>query len=532
MPDALDSLTPTSQQDALDSLAPTKPIGQRIIAGAKEGLGISLPTHIGTPSEWGHDFVNSLTGVWDTMKDQNAKMREAWNRGDIPTAVMHGIGNAFPPLAPTANAQDKVVSGDVAGGLTQGIVNSVPQMLGLRPAAKAAGVIEKPSLPEEAPLTPPPPTAEEASAQAGIKKLQELRAAKPAVVDSSARTALPMLKRYEPWTGPVDITQNVDQAQQLAEDHLNDKFDTYYNAAKTRGYTGNGNTVAENKLSSPYAQGLKQKIDAITASGGTPDPSDVTAYNNVVAEANSFRRQMPLDEIRDRLQILNQQLNPYHKASDDGKYQMEMGNPKISDRLAEAQGLRQTLYQAIDPENDGVNAANIRNRMADLINFRQFTQNVKDKIAQTTPPSGMNRALNGALGIGEAGYGIARMAHGESSGVFAANYGANRIVSALKSSDPAVAKFNAVFKNWNGPALDHIPDADEPQVIPPERQLAPPTIKLPAQDTTSVKITTGKPLDQFTPIELVSQLPTNPSPTFQWQRLLTPESNIDWTPQP
>lgn len=459
MPDALDQLTPSG--DALDLLTPTA----------------------STP----------VPSTWDTIKDAAGRAGQGLARGlGIPTSLdqvkaianqpfdwstLAGPGPALVKgtVQTLQDAKKRIDAGDVIGGGVQGATTLLP-LLGM---TEGAGV-------GEAKLPPgievPEPTIP------SVKKLTEaINPGKNNVrrFQDAAATAVPALKEFEPTVGPISL-KNWSVAQQLAEAKRANATDSFIQPAVARGATIDGNTIAN------------AKIDAIPPAWQS-DPRYRAQYTAALDDANSLRRPISLLDAYNSLKLNNANLTNFYKQSEDGQFAARLSGTPVADWEAEAKGLRQAIAKTVDPEHDGAQFAQIRGEQSKLITFRQHTEGLENKLqGQYTPTT----AQKIGQGLSDAG------------SIYHGNY---REATAYKMRQaPSLDDmFQQAFKNWNGPDLPETPTANPSkyQAIPPSRQLGPGAIRLPGADTSGVKITTGKPLQQYAPVEL-----THPSGSPQFAR--------------
>lgn len=477
MPDALDQLTPSG--DALDALSPTdtsasssywgdvvsnlvpsamKTVGEKFMAPVENAYNIIFNRQSSLPLGPGPNATMKDILDWQT-KNQDV-LPHPFGPKDLQKDVQN-VKNL------PENFRDNPVG--VAASVLGGGVNLLGPFIGGSESVENEGLKQY----------------ESAATDPSIKKLTE--AVQPSRVpqfQQGASTAIPAMREFESTVGPLSH-KNWQAAEQLAEAKRDAAAQTFEDAARQRGQKIDPNIIAN------------AKIDAIPA-GWRTDPRYRPQYEAAINDANTVRKRGPisLDDALGELQTLNAQVSRYHQMTPDQQYQADASGKTIADLESEAQGYRDAIARAVDPEHEGAAYQQIQRERRDLINFRQNMQLLGNKIEKQYTPTTAQNAGQTLSDLGALWHGNYREA----------------LASKMRQAPQLQDMVNAAFKNYKGPDLPETPTHAGNPVIPASHQLPPATIRLPGSDATSVRVTTGRPLDQFYPVEITSP---GPYPTKQ-----------------
>ena len=447
---------PQAQGDMFDTQpgAPVNPsLSWNYVKNAANRLGAGIGRGLGLP-----ESLPTSTKELGDLADRMGKFDPSMLLGPGGPLVVGAIRNVI-------DAKRRINEGDVIGGGAQGITAGIGPLLGIPGLEEGDAVV--PGLADQAPVHP------------SIKKLTEALPVPEKTVprfQDAATTAIPALKEFESNKTPITL-DNWHSAQDLAEAKRNDAAESFIAPARARGVQVDGNIIAD-------------QMEAAIPKAWATDPKYAQQYQTAMQEAQAYRRPMSIDENINGIKYNNSRLTPFYKANDDQRYAMQVGGFPIAELEAEARGRRQALAQAVDPEHQGQQFEQIRKEQSDLITFRQQAEAAENKLQKQYTPTTAQK-------IAEMGSDLGSIWHG--------NY-RNVVASKMKQAPQVDKMFRDAFNNYDGPDLPETPTAspEKHQAIPPSRQLSPGAIQLPTSDTSGVRVTTGKPLEQSFQVHLRS----------------------------
>jgi hypothetical protein len=265
---------------------------------------------------------------------------------------------------------------------------------------------------------------------------------------SDVQRAMPDLKTAETELGhPIKTFDDAREAVRSAKANLWSQYQAKLTQAKQFApdapsvATIDGNQVADAMLKS---------IDARTAS------QNPTLVDRITKVANTYRREMPIDEAEEFLQSANNELNSYYAKNKVGQ-QVAARDPDTGHVVEEANALRKALYSKLD-ELTGPGAADLKQRYGALSNFEDVLSK-RQNVALRQQPQSLAEQISKARAYAKIAVGTARM------DPWAVYEGVQQSAAAtwLKERQTSEAMMERAFANWGRPAAEsakplHVPN--------------------------------------------------------------------------
>jgi hypothetical protein len=326
----------------------------------------------------------------DTIKGAYSEGQQAQKPSDVAyNAVAHAAGNVGVNVP---GMEESAKEGDVQGVL--GHAATVPAIMAATEAAghvmpavaeKSMALVKDSSLP--------------ATAEAVAKKVPILKNFVDGPPEDLMTRAVKPNKNNVGWTKAVTEAlpanlkpaeaefgrpvQNIDDALEvtaIAKKNAWKQYQAHQAPGVAMGATIDGNSIADAMVSS---------IDKRTA---LQNPGLV---EKVKATADTYRRPMSFDEAEDFLQSANKDLNSYYAKNKVGR-QVALNDPEMASTVAEAETLRQQLYQRMN-ETSGPGAAELKRQYGNLLNVERELSGRK-LVSDRQQPQSLNEQVSSALG--------------------------------------------------------------------------------------------------------------------------------------
>jgi hypothetical protein len=249
--------------------------------------------------------------------------------------------------------------------------------------------------------------------------------------------AFPDLKAAEAELGrPIKTFDDAKQAVTTAKTNIWSQYEA--KMAQAKAFAPNAPSIATidgNKV----ADAMMRSIDARTAA---QNPALVQRITKV---ANTYRREMPIDEAEEFLQSANNELNSYYAKNKVGQ-QVAARDPETGHVVAEAGALRDALYKKLD-ELTGPGAADLKRRYGALSNFEDVLLK-RQNVALRQQPESLAEQISKARAYAKIAVGIARM------DPWAVYEGTQQSAAAtwLKERQTSEAMMERAFANFGRPA--------------------------------------------------------------------------------
>jgi len=311
------------------------------------------------------------TAYGQGMVDQLGKTRDALKEGRYSDALVHSAATLVPFLGPAADAPDYVRrTGDVAGGAAQFTSNLGSILFGARNV--------------EPKFDPTFPQAESHfQNNVASPMLQAVQPKNAFKFEQDLRRAVPLIKEADPNVqlgqyGTKDF-QRLSNANNSALDKQYGQLQTYFNQAEARGQLHDGGAITQAML------------DAIPQKLRLENPGE---YENLRQTAQQWNRPLRSSEMGDMLKTTNAQLDRFYKSLPDTASTSVAANAHTATLEAQAQAIRQSLYQGIDPAGNGANVTEIQRRIGSLLGFRGEMEGVQNKLMTTPQLTPVGKAAN------------------------------------------------------------------------------------------------------------------------------------------
>lgn len=404
--------------------------------GAKAGfvdtlksMGSGLATMATHPIESGKLL---LGGAADAQQEVIDKAYQEQQSGDFWTRAkgyVRGAESAIPLVGPLlSKAGDQFSSGDVAGGLGSTAAIAAPILMGKAgaklaeaPAPKTTAIVKAPSVdPEvvrtqaqavvEGKMEPALATSDNAAGKMarafGIKDAPPTKlltqAIKPGKAnfgwDEAIAKAAPDMKAAEIELGrPIAGVDDALSATTLSKKGLWKQYSEKLSSAGEAGASAmiDGNDIAD---------AMVKSIDKRTA---LQNPQLAERIKGV---ADTYRRDIPVEEAEDFLQSANNDLNSYYSKNKVGRHVAEK-DPATGFVVAEADQLRDSLYSKLE-EVTGPGAKDLKARYGALSNVQNELMNRKNVAARQQPES-LQEQLTMAKSYGKIAKGVLTASPGD-----------------------------------------------------------------------------------------------------------------------
>lgn len=216
--------------------------------------------------------------------------------------------------------------------------------------------------------------------------------------DAAVKRALPDMKVAETDLGhPITGVDDALHAASVAKKSLWNQYADKLKAA--RAFAPNAPSIAAID-GNAIADAMMKSIDKRTA---LQDPGLVERITKV---ADTYRRDIPVEEAEDFLQSANNDLHSYYAKNKVGR-QIAERDPATGHVVAEADALRENLYAKLD-ELTGPGAADLKQRYGALSNVEAELLRRKNVAARQQPQS-LAEQLSMARAYGKIAVGVARM---------------------------------------------------------------------------------------------------------------------------
>lgn len=214
--------------------------------------------------------------------------------------------------------------------------------------------------------------------------------------DDAIKGALPNLKAAEADLGhPVQGLDDAIDTLGIAKKKFWQRYEQKLGAASEAGATIDGNSIADAMMNS---------IDKRTA---LQNPNLV---DKVKAVADTYRRDIPVDEAEDFLQSVNRDLTTYYQKNKVGRAAAE-ADPSTAYTVAEGDALRNALYDKVD-ELTGSGAKDLKQQYGNLLNVEREMLNRRNVAARQQPDS-LSEQIATARGYGQIAKGLANLHFGD-----------------------------------------------------------------------------------------------------------------------
>jgi hypothetical protein len=226
------------------------------------------------------------------------------------------------------------------------------------------------------------------------------RAIKPAKNNTGwardLNTALPNMKAAESAIGhPVQNIDDAAQAASIAKKQLWQQYEQRLGPAAKMGAIVDGNQIANS---------IERSVSKRTA---LQNPALAERIQKV---ADTYRRDIPVQEAEDFLQNANDELHSYYAKNKVGQ-SIAASDPETSSTLAEAQSLRKVLYGKLD-QISGPGAFDLKRQYGALTNVENELVGRKN-IAARAQPQNLNEQFQMARGAGKIAKGVVTMDAGD-----------------------------------------------------------------------------------------------------------------------
>lgn len=216
--------------------------------------------------------------------------------------------------------------------------------------------------------------------------------------DAAVKRALPDMKNAEADLG--HSISGVDDALHAASVAKKSLWNQYADKLKAaRAFAPNAPSIAAID-GNAIADAMMKSIDKRTA---LQDPGLVERITKV---ADTYRRDIPVEEAEDFLQSANNDLHSYYAKNKVGR-QIAERDPATGHIVAEADALRENLYAKLD-ELTGPGASDLKQRYGALSNVEAELLRRKNVAARQQPQS-LAEQLSMARAYGKIAVGVARM---------------------------------------------------------------------------------------------------------------------------
>jgi hypothetical protein len=253
-----------------------------------------------------------------------------------PLDTIEGAYNAVRHPIDTATGMVNQVKSDYQqGGVPLAAENLAGQTIGAVEGGRIAAPVARAAV-DTAKNIGNPVTAVK-NVFAGPPEVQMTKALQPGKnnVNFSAdlKTALPQMKSAEAQLGnPIEGFDDAVQANVLAKKNIWKQVQSRLSSAGQAGAMIDGNQIADAMM------GSVDKRMAIQNPGVAARIKDI---------ANTYRRDIPVDEAEDFIQSNNHELTGYY-ARNKISQQAAQSDPEVAAKIAEGDALRQALYSRID----------------------------------------------------------------------------------------------------------------------------------------------------------------------------------------
>lgn len=214
--------------------------------------------------------------------------------------------------------------------------------------------------------------------------------------EKAIQTAMPNMKAAEADLGhPIQGVDDALDAVGLAKKQIWSQYAQKLQAGSDIGATIDGNQIAD---------AMMQSIDKRT-SVQNPDLAD-----HIASVADTYRRQIPLDEAEDFLQSANRDLHNYYAKNKVGQ-QVALSDPEKAYTVAEATSLRGALYDKLD-DVAGEGSADMKRQYGALSNVDNELLR-RQNVAARQQPMSLSEQLTNARAYGKIAKGVLTASPGD-----------------------------------------------------------------------------------------------------------------------
>lgn len=406
MPDIFDQVETAPTQaapsgdvfDQVSSNGPS-PVMQRIGEGISHGLG--MPTYDDVVNIWHHaangnynQAAQTLLGFVPGYGLAEGAVNHAKNAFDAYASKDYGrmldeIGRmASGPFEPTRDAIDRIQSGDVAGGVAEGVSNLGLGWLmgkGMVPGEESPRVSSASNLPIRTP---------ESVTVADTKPIIEQLTKNPktaARLDPALQRALPLVKEQlgDRDLTPYELHQRVPAAVDSAMAENRAHYNLFLNDAEQRGFKSDMTPVSD-AMKTVIPQTLQ-----IEADRGDPDAQRALTELNRNAEIFNGLKLKP-SEINAFIERNNALSKNLQESNASDKYAAVMKDTYKAQLQAQQKAMRQVEYNTIDAAGGGQTAQELQLRYGALKELKKFTDQMWGKyLVSPTKATRVGNALTG-----------------------------------------------------------------------------------------------------------------------------------------
>lgn len=462
------------------------------------------------------ELFKPVTDVASAARE--GKFAEAGNKtGEFLGNIIPGVHQAGDAINDIAQGDYRYILPDLLGGVTQvGAAAGAGKLLNLRgPAARAAatagageGEFLKNTQPAVATYAP----------KNKIKYFQDLRRAIPLMQEQNPNVKVDLMSNDLTAPRQIGPSQPVADtflpANTAAIAKIDSQFEPMLTRADTYGITGNGKTIVKQILDS-----IPDKYRVFNADGYEALKNSLAPYENqqfTPRQLNAFK------------QTTNAQLSKFYEGLSGQVNDTLAANAHMNSLEAEATALRNEIYTKIDPEHNGEWASELMERRGALQNVRDTHEALVNKTIGNHQPNLLQRAA-GTIGVAMRG---------------------PKAMAFEAAARPATAAAN-IEKAFNQ-KIDPLPSMPPVPPVYPRNplQLPPATPQIQPHgygsvNPTQVTITTGAPLQVSEPAppltptergEFIRQRDFNENPTgkgfnkYPWEELNPPELKLSRPP--
>lgn len=330
--------------------------------------------------------------------------------------------------------------------------------------------------------------------QSTVKPMVEaLKPTNPLAFEESAQRSIPLLLDENPKIGDVirkskDL-RDVEPTISSALDKLHQKMNDFVGPHELAGDRIDGNIIAN------------EKVKAIPPKLKQTDPA---GYQQLVDEADTYRRPLKPSEVQSYLETTNDQAaGLYDKLP--GERNISVGASAAKGQvITEGNAFREQLYKALDPEHNGALVRALQLRRGSLIDFKNQLESANSDIMKSPTPSLGQKAasaydtLKGILPTSDSTAGPA----------------VNRAATALKNPKAIQEKVASAFDNWKGGRL---PEIESPNILTHQWPNTAPFPHEPATPSEGTP-TDGMPPPRYGAFPSMQGMPERSQ--FEWQRKL------------
>lgn len=351
--------------------------------------------------------------------DAARRARAAYRRGDTQDAIREATG-AIPFVGPAIQkGQDQVAAGNYGGaaGTTLGIVG--PMALGLAPEgslSKVAGVATAPARKVGEVIQRTAAGAQEGGLGGAIAKA--VNAVAPAAPRAMLTQALKPSSRAVQFGESLDLAiDSLLQAEQRMGTPIKDlasfrdavrfaKQDIQHQLNVKREAAGQQRLMVD----------LTPAADAVEGS----IPAHIKFENpelaqRMVAEANVYRKAVPLDQAEDILHGLNAEVDNYYRGFPSNRYKTLQTNSDIAQIEAKAQQVREAIRQALDAPGQSGETKALNKQYGALLDADRAAE-ARVNVAARQQPESLSEQIGTVRAAGELAKGGLQIGRGVLTG--------------------------------------------------------------------------------------------------------------------